>query len=74
MCWSFGFGANLNVAHIQERKGLQILDHCAAKVADWEVTFPEGFGFAYVEPSFAAARPKKGAEIHGLAFCTSKED
>ena len=63
----------MNVEHMQVKKGLTILDHGAAKVPDWELAFPKG-GYAYVEPAFACAYPKQGAEIHGLAFAVSRAD
>ena len=73
MVWSFGFGANLNAEHLQEKKKLKILDSCAAKVEGWYLAFPEG-GISLVEPAFGSAYQREGAEIHGLAFATSKED
>ena len=69
----FGFGANLNVQHIEEKKKLKIFDSSAAKVSDWYISFPKG-GMANVEPAFASAFKKEGTEIHGLAFQISAED
>ena len=69
----FGFGANLNIHHLQEKKQLKVLDYGAAKVDDFYIAFPKG-GFAHVEPAFASAWPKKGEEIQGLAYAVSKED
>jgi len=63
----FGFGANLNVHHIEEKKKLKIFDSSPAKVSDWFISFPQG-GLKHVEPAFASAFKKEGTEIHGLAF------
>ena len=69
----FGFGANLNVQHIQEKKKLKIFDSSPAKVVDWQISFPKG-GMPLVEPAFASAFQKEGDEIHGLAFQITAED
>ena len=71
--WMFGFGANLNVTHIEEKKKLKIYDHSAAKVVGWQISFPK-MGWRYAEPAFASAYQKEGSEIHGLAFAVTKED
>ena len=68
--WAIGFGANLNVHHIEDKKKLKILDHCACKVPGFKFAFPAG-GIDYVDPAFSAAFEVEGAEIHGLAFATS---
>jgi len=71
--WMFGFGANLNVHHLQEKKSLTIFDHGPAKVPNYKITFPKG-GIDYVDPAFASARKEEGATIHGLAYAVSKAD
>ena len=68
--WAFGFGANLNAQHIEQKKQLKILDSCAARVSGFLFAFPLG-GVQYVDPAFACAFQQKGSEIHGLAFATT---
>ena len=37
LVWMFGIGANMNVAKLEVQKGAKVVDHCPAKVFDWEM-------------------------------------
>ena len=71
--WAIGFGANLNAHHLADKKKVTVLDSCACKAPGFLFAFPSG-GIDYVDPGFSAAFEQEGAEIHGLAFATSRAD
>ena len=73
LVWMFGIGANMNVEKLEAQKGTKVVDHCPAKVFDWEMQFTAPIS-KYIEPAMASAHPKEGSEVHGLAFAVSKED
>jgi len=73
LVWSFGFGSNMDVEALKTKKQLDVKDHTRAILKDWELFF-NGRAIPKAEPSFAGIRPKKGSEVHGVAFCISKED
>ena len=52
---------------------MTVLDSCACKAPGFLFAFPSG-GIDYVDPGFSAAFEQEGAEIHGLAFATSRAD
>ena len=37
LVWMFGIGANMNVEKLEAQKGAKVVDHCPAKVFDWEM-------------------------------------
>jgi hypothetical protein len=63
--WSFGIGSNMNVALVESKKRLKVVEHAAGLVKDWRVGFNTG-GIAFVDPSFANACKAPGEEIHGV--------
>jgi cation transport regulator ChaC len=72
--WSFGYGSNMNPRHLEDQKGVKVLDHTPAILKGYRLTF-EHKGMPLVEPSFATV--KEGApsdEVHGVAFLVSKSD
>ena len=71
--WSFGFGSNMDVGALRTKKMLNILDHMPAVAKDWEMSFSSK-GIPCVEPFYALALPKAGAEIHGMAFSVPESD
>jgi len=70
LVWSFGFGANMDVEFMKNKKGLEITDSVAAIVKGWKMMMTLAVpNWHLVEPSFANACPgKESDEIHGLAF------
>ena len=70
--WLFGIGANMNIEHLEKQKGVKVLDHSPAKVRGWAMTFTAKLA-DFVEPAMASASPIEGAEVHGVAYSTSKE-
>ena len=72
--WSFGFGSNMNVQFVTDKKGLTVLDSSCAVLKGWRVGF-NFLGMSKVEPSWAnaiAGRPED--EIHGVAIKLSAQD
>mmetsp|Transcript_26026 Transcript_26026/g.63145 ORF Transcript_26026/g.63145 Transcript_26026/m.63145 type:complete len:294 (-) Transcript_26026:7-888(-) len=72
--WSFGFGSNMNVDFVNNKKGLKVLDHSPASLKGWRMGFNLA-GFDRVEPAFAnAMQGDPSDEIHGVAIKLSLED
>mmetsp|Transcript_69641 Transcript_69641/g.131073 ORF Transcript_69641/g.131073 Transcript_69641/m.131073 type:complete len:337 (+) Transcript_69641:181-1191(+) len=65
--WTFGFGSNMNVALLQSKKGMTVLESSPAVVKEWRLSFAMN-AIGLVEPAFADAQPgRKEDEIHGVA-------
>ena len=68
--WGFGYGSNMNVKHIKEKKGVHILEHVPAILKNYKLVFLRGMDL--VEPGFGGVIQKDGEEIHGLAYRVDK--
>lgn len=68
--WGFGYGSNMNVDHITEKKRVQILEHVPAVLKDFKLVFMRGSDL--VEPGFGGVIREEGAETHGLAYRLTK--
>lgn len=71
--WGFGYGSNMNLEHLIEKKGVQILEHTPAILNGFQLAFIVR-GMDLVEPGFAGLTLQDGAEVHGLAYRVSKSD
>lgn len=72
--WSFGFGSNMDVSFVENKKGHKVLDHAAGVVHGWRMSFNLR-GMSYVEPAFANAVPSSSTDnIHGVAILLGPED
>ena len=72
--WTFGFGSNMSVANVENKKGHKVLDHEGGVVKGYKMCFNIS-AMSKVEPAFANA--VKGSEedsIHGVAIKISEED
>ena len=72
--WSFGFGSNMDVEFMKNKKLLDITDHVGAVMKGWKMMMTLKTRMTHCEPSFANACPgKETDEIHGLAFQITAE-
>ena len=65
--WSFGYGSNMDVESVANKKGVEVLDHAPAVLKDYRLCFNLR-GYAYAEPAFANVKRQEGREVHGVAF------
>ena len=72
--WTFGFGSNMSVANVENKKGHKVLDHEVGVVKGYKMCFNIG-AMSKVEPAFAnAIKASENDEIHGVAIKISEED
>lgn len=71
--WSFGYGSNMNVANVENKKGLKVLDYEVGVVKGYKMCFNIP-AMPKVEPTFANATKASEDEIHGVAIKISEED
>jgi len=72
--WSFGFGSNMDVSFVENKKGHKVLDNKAGVVHGWKMSFNLQ-GMSFVEPAFANAVPAAPQDnIHGVAILLSPLD
>ena len=72
--WKFGYGSNMSLENLRQKKGLKPLDGKRVSIGGFSLSFPEGNGIDFVEPSFATLKRINGAEVHGVAALLSVED
>ncbi|CAE7042305.1 unnamed protein product [Symbiodinium natans] len=65
--WRFGYGSNMSVANLKQKKNLNVLEHHAGVVRDIKLSFCLE-GIHYVDPAFACVLKAPGDEVHGVAF------
>ena len=53
--WRFGYGSNIALTTLQEKKNLNPIRHLVGTINGWQLYFSPGIPF--VEPGFAAVRP-----------------
>eukprot|EP00755_Sulcionema_specki_P029773 Sspe_Gene.92870::Locus_65634_Transcript_1_1_Confidence_1.000_Length_1234::g.92870::m.92870 len=72
--WSFGFGSNMDVHALEQRKRVKVLEHTPAVLKGWKMAFTLR-GIPFVEPAYANAVETGNAEdsIHGVAFLMTPE-
>ena len=51
---------------------ITLSEHCPAILPDYRMAFSLK-GMPYVEPSYANIQKAEGEEVHGVAFCMTKE-
>lgn len=76
--WRFGYGSNIGLRNLREKKGLHPERCVAGTVAGWELYFKAAFS-PHVEPAWAGIRThnadEEGAgELHGTAFLIPEEE
>ena len=72
--WKFGYGSNLGPEFLRRKKGLDPLDSKPSVLQGWQLSFPEGRGIDFVEPSFAALKRNPESVVHGVSTLFSIED
>ena len=70
--WSFGYGSNMDMVALRERKRVEVLEHLPAILGGFRLTFSLQ-GANYVEPAFGGLTREEGAEVHGIAFKMTNE-
>jgi hypothetical protein len=67
--WRFGYGSNIGLTTLQQKKNLNPKQYLVGTIQGWELYFNTGLN-DYVEPGFAAIRPADNdkSELHGSAF------
>eukprot|EP00581_Thalassiosira_minuscula_P016100 CAMPEP_0183727138 /NCGR_PEP_ID=MMETSP0737-20130205/24954_1 /TAXON_ID=385413 /ORGANISM="Thalassiosira miniscula, Strain CCMP1093" /LENGTH=295 /DNA_ID=CAMNT_0025958697 /DNA_START=7 /DNA_END=894 /DNA_ORIENTATION=+ len=74
--WRFGYGSNIGLKNLREKKSLNPQRCLAGTIAGWELYFKKGFS-PYVEPAWASIRTHPdgdAGELHGTAFLISEEE
>lgn len=72
--WKFGYGSNISPQFLRLKKNLTVLDHKRCVLRGFALSFPQGKGIAYVEPSFASLRREPEGEVHGTCCLFPVED
>lgn len=71
--WRFGYGSNLGLKTLREKKSLSVCRYLVGTIKGWELYFKPGI--QYIEPGWAAVRPHKdGGVLHGSAFLIPNEE
>jgi ribosomal protein S16 len=73
--WRFGYGSNIGLEVLQQKKNLNPSKYLTGTIKGWQLYFMPGF--AHVEPGWAAVRPHEDGphgELHGSAFCIPIEE
>ena len=70
--WRFGYGSNLGLKTLREKKNLTVSRYLVGTIKGWELYFMRGLN-EYVEPAWAAIRPHHD-ELHGSAFLIPNEE
>jgi len=65
--WSFGYGANMDMVALQNKKKVKVLEHCPAILRGFKLAFSMR-GPPYVEPGYGGLWREEGGEVHGVAF------
>ena len=52
--WTFGYGSNMNVSYVEQRKGYHVFDHVVGVVNGYKMVFDIP-GVPRLEPTFANA-------------------
>ena len=60
--WSFGYGSNMDMVALQNKKGVRVVEHCPAILHNFRLTFSTS-GLNFVEPGFAGLSREEGAEV-----------
>jgi ribosomal protein S16 len=71
--WRFGYGSNLGLTTLRQKKNLNPKKYLVGTIAGWELYFNGGLN-EHVEPGFAAVRPADADQLHGSAFLISDEE
>ena len=72
--WTFGFGSNMNVGKVENKKGHKVLDHECGVVKGYKMCFNSP-AMPKVEPAFAnSVVGTEEDSIHGVAIKISEED
>lgn len=71
--WRFGYGSNLGLRTLTEKKNLNPSRYIVGTIKGWELYFMPGF--KYVEPGWAAIRQRSdNMDLHGSAFLIPEDE
>lgn len=74
--WRFGYGSNVGLQNLREKKGLNPARCISGTISGWELYWKLAFS-PFVEPAWAGARTHPEGdrgELHGTAFLISEEE
>jgi len=72
--WTFGFGSNMSISNVENKKGHKVLDHVTGVVHGYKMCFNID-AIPRAEPAFAnAVKGSDDDSIHGVAIKLSDED
>ena len=74
LVWKFGYGSNMSQENLRQKKGLDPQGAKQVVLKDFALSFPEGRGIEFVEPSFATLKRIPEEEVHGVAALLSIAD
>ena len=57
--WSFGYGSNMDMVALQNKKGVRVVEHSPAILHNFRLTFNTR-GLDYVEPGYAGLGREEG--------------
>lgn len=72
--WKFGYGSNMSQEFLRKKKALKPLDSHRTILRGFALSFPEGRGIDFVEPSFATLKRDPSSAVHGVSTMLSVED
>lgn len=70
--WSFGYGSNMDMEHMQKKKKVQVIQYTPAVLKGYKMVFNIPC-IKYAEPAFGGLKKEEGGEVHGIAFCMDAE-
>ena len=71
--WKFGYGSNMGQEFLRTKKKLNPIQFACSILHGYSLSFPEGKGFDFVEPSFATTKIDPNGCIHGVSTLLSIE-
>jgi len=72
--WKFGYGSNMSLEFVRNKKGLNPLDSRRTVLRGFSLSFPEGHGIDFVEPSFATMKRDPNGTVHGVSILFAASD
>eukprot|EP00811_Abedinium_folium_P006123 NODE_15636_length_1039_cov_4.640351.p1 GENE.NODE_15636_length_1039_cov_4.640351~~NODE_15636_length_1039_cov_4.640351.p1 ORF type:complete len:315 (-),score=56.04 NODE_15636_length_1039_cov_4.640351:64-1008(-) len=72
--WKFGYGSNMSAEFLRTSKGLNPLASLQTVLPGFRLSFPQGMGIEFVEPSFASLKRDPDGEVHGVSTLLPNAD
>ena len=72
--WKFGYGSNMGQEFLRSKKNLNPIKFERSILRGFQLFFPEGKGFEFVDPAFATLKPDPEGVVHGVSTLLSIED